>query len=76
MPYQAATSGPLAKIGAQLRAHPQNRLTSLENIEDKVFYQMIAFAHVILLQLKIKMIVTAFFLHKNIDCGLHRKKLH
>jgi hypothetical protein len=44
---QAATSGPLAKIGDQLRAHPEDRLmTTLENIEDKAFYQGKAFAHV------------------------------
>ncbi|XP_046651979.1 uncharacterized protein LOC124342838 [Daphnia pulicaria] len=42
----AATSGPLAKIGDQLRAHPEDRLmTTLENIEDKAFYQGKAFAH-------------------------------
>ena len=39
---QAATSGPLEKLGDFLRAHPENVLPNNDHIEDKVFYQHLA----------------------------------
>nr|CAH0112794.1 unnamed protein product [Daphnia galeata] len=41
----AATSGSFAKLGASLRAHPENLLETLDNIEDIVFYQRKAFPY-------------------------------
>jgi hypothetical protein len=41
-----ATSGSLAKLGAQLLAHPENQLPSLEHVEDIVYNQRKAFPHV------------------------------
>lgn len=43
---QAATTGSFAKLGASLRAHPENLLSILENIEDIVFHQRKAFSYV------------------------------
>ncbi|XP_046651122.1 glutamate receptor 1-like [Daphnia pulicaria] len=40
-----ATSGVLAKLGAHLKAHPENQLPSLEHVEDVVYYQRKAFPH-------------------------------
>ncbi len=40
---KGATSGPLAKLGAFLRAHPENLLPNDENIEDKVYHNRLAF---------------------------------
>ena len=36
---QDATSGPLATLGAFIRAHPKHILKNNNNIEDKVCYQ-------------------------------------
>lgn len=44
---QEATTGALAKLGAHLRAHPENQLPSLEHVEDIVYNQRKAFPHVI-----------------------------
>ncbi|KAK4023715.1 hypothetical protein OUZ56_009115 [Daphnia magna] len=41
----AATTGSFAKLGASLRAHPENLLSILENIEDIVFHQRKAFSY-------------------------------
>ncbi|EFX79320.1 hypothetical protein DAPPUDRAFT_319599 [Daphnia pulex] len=41
----AATSGSFAKLGASLRAHPENLLETLDNIEDIVFNQRKAFPY-------------------------------
>jgi hypothetical protein len=41
-----ATSGVRAKLGAHLKAHPENQLPSLEHVEDVVYYQRKAFPHV------------------------------
>jgi hypothetical protein len=43
---QEVTSGVLAKLGAQLKAHPENQLPSLEQVEDVVYYQRKAFPFV------------------------------
>jgi hypothetical protein len=56
--WQAATSGSFAKLGASLRAHPENLLETLDNIEDIVFYQRKAFPYVI----------SQSFFHSCIDC--------
>ena len=39
---QAATSGPLTKLAASLRDHPENHWLNANNIEDKVYYQRVA----------------------------------
>ncbi len=43
---KGATSGPLAKLGASIRAHPENLLMNEDNIEDKVNYNRLAFVAV------------------------------
>ncbi|EFX79318.1 hypothetical protein DAPPUDRAFT_104438 [Daphnia pulex] len=43
--HTEATSGVLANLGAQLKAHPENQLPSLEHVEDVVYYQRKAFPH-------------------------------
>ncbi|XP_057374504.2 glutamate receptor ionotropic, delta-2-like [Daphnia carinata] len=41
----AATTGPFAKLGESLRAHPENLLSMSNNIEDIVFHQRKAFSY-------------------------------
>ena len=43
---QTAISGPLAKLGAFLRAHPENLYLDEVNIGDKVFNQHLAYPSV------------------------------
>ena len=43
---QDATSGPLAKLGDFLRAHPENILLNNDRLEEKVYSQRLASPHV------------------------------
>ena len=35
-----------AWLGASLCAHPENRFPKIDNVEDKIYYNRLAFAHV------------------------------
>ena len=43
---QDATSGPVAKLGAFIRAHPENLVPNDNNVEDKIYYQNFAYIRV------------------------------
>lgn len=58
--WQAATTGPLAKIAEHLQSHPENQLTSLENVNDLVFNQRKTFPHVRRRSLKLNYTHTLF----------------
>ncbi len=49
--FQGATSGPFVKLGASLRAHPENMLKDLNNAGDKVFNKRLALS-LVKIQLK------------------------